>query len=87
MNGDLITQQQILFVCVPQSEQARHRLSAADANPTSTELASKAAASLYAKGEKFVIAYYDASGTPTMRYLTLALDGATSTFTLTTTAP
>ncbi len=59
-------------------------MSAATANPGTSELVSLGAASLYVKGSKFVIAYNNGG---TITYITIPLDGATATWTQSTTAP
>lgn len=57
---------------------------AATTNPGPSEVASLAAVSMYVKNSKLVFAYNN-SGTIT--YITIPLDGSTSTFTHSTTAP
>ena len=60
---------------------------AADANPGTSELTalgSSGGASIYVKGSKLVIAYNLAG---VVNYLTIPLDGSTTTFTATTSAP
>jgi hypothetical protein len=57
---------------------------AGDANPGTSELTSLGAASLYVKGNKFVIAYNNAG---VITYITIPLDGATTTWTQSTSAP
>lgn len=56
----------------------------ADADPTTTELDSLDAISIYNKNNKFVIAYNNAA---TITYISIPLDGSTTTWTHSTTAP
>lgn len=55
-----------------------------DANPTTTELDADDSFAIYSKANTFVIAYNLAG---TMNYLTIPLDGSTTTWTNSTTAP
>jgi hypothetical protein len=54
------------------------------ANPTTTELTAGDHAALYVKNDKFVIAYNQGG---TIKYIVFTLDGSTTTFTNSTTAP
>jgi hypothetical protein len=56
----------------------------ADANPTSTQLDQDDSISIYNKADKLVFAYNNGG---TITYLTIPLDGSTTTWTQTTTAP
>lgn len=56
----------------------------ADSNPTTTELDATDSFAMYMKADKLVFAYNVAG---TMNYLTIPLDGATTTWTNSTTAP
>jgi hypothetical protein len=53
-------------------------------NPTTSELAAGDQAALYVKGDKFVIAYNQGG---TIKYIVFTLDGSTTTFTNSTSAP
>jgi len=53
-------------------------------NELAANLTTLAAGSLYFKGDKFVIAYNNAG---TMTYITIPLDGSTTTWTHSTSAP
>jgi hypothetical protein len=54
------------------------------ANPTTTELSSGDQAAIYVKGDKLVIAYNQGG---VIKYITIPLDGSTTTWTNSTTAP
>ena len=56
----------------------------ADANPTATELAADDAVAIYNKADKLVFAYNNGG---TMTYISIPLDGSTTTWTHSTSAP
>lgn len=56
----------------------------ADSNPTTTELDSLDSVAIYNKADKFVIAYNNAG---TMTYISIPMDGSTTTWTHSTSAP